>query len=190
MCQRWRCSTSRSPSCRSGSRATSTRRVERPGDPRLRHDRGQRQPPRRSCAARLDHALALYRTTIARRGSSSPAASDPATSTPRPACRRRTSSRARRAGVEHHQGLGQRHVAERGLGDRGVEATDHIVTVLYGDRSLPRVPGHGDRLGPGPAAAARRRWRNSPTVKHSLWRYYLSETVAVGVGRVVGYRTL
>ncbi|HEY7932120.1 MAG TPA: YdcF family protein [Acidimicrobiales bacterium] len=31
---------------------------------------------------------------------------------------------------------------------------------------------------------------NSPTVKHSLWRYYLKETLAVGVGRIVGYGRL
>ena len=28
---------------------------------------------------------------------------------------------------------------------------------------------------------------NSPTIKFSLWKYYLKETVAVGVGRVIGY---
>ncbi len=32
--------------------------------------------------------------------------------------------------------------------------------------------------------------RNSPTIKHQLWRYYLKETIAVGVGRVVGYGRL
>ena len=32
--------------------------------------------------------------------------------------------------------------------------------------------------------------RNSPTIKHSLWRYYLKETLEVGVGRVVGYGRL
>lgn len=31
---------------------------------------------------------------------------------------------------------------------------------------------------------------NSPTIHDSLWRYYLKETVAVGVGRVVGYARL
>jgi len=30
--------------------------------------------------------------------------------------------------------------------------------------------------------------RNSPTVKHSLWRYYLKETFEVGVGRIIGYK--
>jgi uncharacterized SAM-binding protein YcdF (DUF218 family) len=32
--------------------------------------------------------------------------------------------------------------------------------------------------------------RNSPTIKHQLWRYYLKETLAVGVGRIVGYGRL
>ncbi len=32
--------------------------------------------------------------------------------------------------------------------------------------------------------------RNSPTVQHSLWKYYAKETVEVGVGRIIGYATL
>jgi uncharacterized SAM-binding protein YcdF (DUF218 family) len=32
--------------------------------------------------------------------------------------------------------------------------------------------------------------RNSPTIKHQLWRYYLKETIAVGVGRIIGYGRL
>jgi uncharacterized SAM-binding protein YcdF (DUF218 family) len=32
--------------------------------------------------------------------------------------------------------------------------------------------------------------RNSPTIKYQLWRYYLKETLAVGVGRIVGYGRL
>ena len=31
--------------------------------------------------------------------------------------------------------------------------------------------------------------RNSPTIKHSLWRYYLKETFEVGIGRVIGFKT-
>ena len=31
---------------------------------------------------------------------------------------------------------------------------------------------------------------NSPTIAYSLWKYYLKETIAVGVGRLVGYGTL
>jgi uncharacterized SAM-binding protein YcdF (DUF218 family) len=29
--------------------------------------------------------------------------------------------------------------------------------------------------------------RNSPTVKHSLWKYYAKETFEVGIGRIIGY---
>lgn len=32
--------------------------------------------------------------------------------------------------------------------------------------------------------------RNSPTIKFELWRYYLKETLEVGVGRIVGYGRL
>lgn len=32
--------------------------------------------------------------------------------------------------------------------------------------------------------------RNSPTIKYQLWRYYLKETLEVGVGRIVGYGRL
>lgn len=32
--------------------------------------------------------------------------------------------------------------------------------------------------------------RDSPTIKDQLWRYYLKETLEVGVGRVVGYARL
>ncbi len=28
---------------------------------------------------------------------------------------------------------------------------------------------------------------NSPTIKHSLWKYYAKETFEVGVGRIIGY---
>jgi len=31
---------------------------------------------------------------------------------------------------------------------------------------------------------------NSPTIKHSLWRYYLKESLEVGVGRIIGYGRL
>jgi uncharacterized SAM-binding protein YcdF (DUF218 family) len=32
--------------------------------------------------------------------------------------------------------------------------------------------------------------RNSPTIHDSLWRYYLKETLEVGVGRIIGYARL
>jgi uncharacterized SAM-binding protein YcdF (DUF218 family) len=31
---------------------------------------------------------------------------------------------------------------------------------------------------------------NSPTIKHSLWKFYLKETLSVGVGRIIGYGRL
>jgi len=32
--------------------------------------------------------------------------------------------------------------------------------------------------------------RDSPTIKHQLWRFYLKETLEVGVGRIIGYHHL
>ncbi|HTT60074.1 MAG TPA: YdcF family protein [Acidimicrobiales bacterium] len=32
--------------------------------------------------------------------------------------------------------------------------------------------------------------RNSPTIKYELWRFYLKETLEVGVGRLIGYHLL
>jgi uncharacterized SAM-binding protein YcdF (DUF218 family) len=32
--------------------------------------------------------------------------------------------------------------------------------------------------------------RDSPTIKHQLWRFYLKETLEVGAGRIVGYHRL
>ncbi|HEY5304674.1 MAG TPA: YdcF family protein [Acidimicrobiales bacterium] len=31
---------------------------------------------------------------------------------------------------------------------------------------------------------------NSPTIKHSLWKFYLKESLGVGVGRIIGYGRL
>ncbi len=65
----------------------------------------------------------------------------------------------------------------------------HLVTVLvvtdpfHEYRAMANASAQG--LVPHPAPVA-----NSPTVKHSLWKYYLKETLAVGVGRIVGYGRL
>ena len=65
----------------------------------------------------------------------------------------------------------------------------HIVTVLcvtdpfHEDRAMAIASSLGLTTYPSPV-------KNSPTIKHSLWLYYLKETVAVGVGRVVGYGRL
>ncbi len=32
--------------------------------------------------------------------------------------------------------------------------------------------------------------RDSPTIKYELWRFYLKETLDVGVGRIIGYHLL
>jgi uncharacterized SAM-binding protein YcdF (DUF218 family) len=65
----------------------------------------------------------------------------------------------------------------------------HIVTVLtvtdpfHEDRAMAIASSQGLRPYPSPVG-------NSPTVKHSLWKYYAKETFEVGVGRVIGYGRL
>ena len=65
----------------------------------------------------------------------------------------------------------------------------HIVTVLtvtdpfHEDRAMAITSTQGFTPYPSPV-------NNSPTVKHSLWRYYAKETFEVGVGRIVGYGRL
>ena len=62
-----------------------------------------------------------------------------------------------------------------------------ITTVLtvtdpfHEDRAMAISSSQGLKPYPSPV-------RNSPTVKHSLWKYYLKETFEVGVGRIIGYR--
>ena len=64
-----------------------------------------------------------------------------------------------------------------------------IVTVLcvtdpfHEDRAMAIASSLGLTTYPSPV-------KNSPTIKHSLWFYYLKETLAVGVGRLVGYGRL
>ncbi len=65
----------------------------------------------------------------------------------------------------------------------------HITTVLtvtdpfHEFRAMAVATAEGLRPYPSPVG-------NSPTVKYQLWRYYLKETLAVGVGRIVGYQRL
>ena len=65
----------------------------------------------------------------------------------------------------------------------------HLITVLsvtdpfHEYRAMANASAQG--LVPSPVPVA-----NSPTIAHSLWRYYLKETFAVGVGRLVGYGRL
>ncbi len=71
----------------------------------------------------------------------------------------------------------------------GLLRSRHLVTVLvvtdpfHEDRAMANASSQG--LDPLPAPVP-----NSPTVNFSLWRYYLRETIAVGLGRIVGYGTL
>ncbi len=63
----------------------------------------------------------------------------------------------------------------------------HITTVLtvtdpfHEDRAMAIASTQGLTPYPSPV-------RNSPTVKHSLWKYYLKETFEVGVGRIIGFQ--
>jgi uncharacterized SAM-binding protein YcdF (DUF218 family) len=65
----------------------------------------------------------------------------------------------------------------------------HITTVItvtdpfHEDRAMAISSSQGLTPYPSPV-------RNSPTVKHSLWKYYAKETFEVGVGRIIGYSRL
>ena len=65
----------------------------------------------------------------------------------------------------------------------------HIVSVLtvtdpfHEDRAMAISSSLGLTPYPSPV-------KNSPTIKHSLWLYYLKETLAVGTGRIIGYGRL
>ena len=61
-----------------------------------------------------------------------------------------------------------------------------VITVtdpFHEDRAMANASSQG--LSPIPSPV-----ENSPTIKHSLWRYYFKETLAVGVGRIIGYGQL
>ncbi len=62
----------------------------------------------------------------------------------------------------------------------------NVITVtdpFHEDRAMANASAQG--LFPVPSPV-----ENSPTIKYSLWRYYLKETLAVGVGRLIGYGRL
>lgn len=62
----------------------------------------------------------------------------------------------------------------------------HLITVtdpFHEDRAMANSSSQGFFPIPSPV-------ENSPTVKYSLWKYYLKETLAVGVGRIIGYGRL
>lgn len=66
---------------------------------------------------------------------------------------------------------------------------DHVTSVLtvtdpfHEYRAMAIASAQGFSPQPAPVT-------NSPTTGPSLWKYYLKETLAVGVGRIVGYGTL
>ena len=71
----------------------------------------------------------------------------------------------------------------------GAMRVHHLTSVLvvtdpfHEDRAMAIASSEGLITYPTPVPS-------SPTLKGSLWLYYLKETLAVGVGRVVGYSTL
>jgi len=90
--------------------------------------------------------------------------------------------------------------ASKLLEGSGTDTWENVKTVLpklkaHGIKTVLTVtdPFHEDRamaisssqgLTPYPSPV-----RNSPTVKHSLWKYYLKETFEVGIGRIIGFET-
>ena len=72
---------------------------------------------------------------------------------------------------------------------RGQMRKFHLVSVLtvtdpfHEDRAMAIASSQGLTTYPSPVG-------NSPTVKHSLWKYYAKETLEVGVGRIIGYGRL
>jgi uncharacterized SAM-binding protein YcdF (DUF218 family) len=59
-----------------------------------------------------------------------------------------------------------------------------VITVtdpFHEDRAMAIASSQGLTPYPSPVL-------NSPTVKHSLWKYYLKETFEVGIGRIIGYQ--
>jgi uncharacterized SAM-binding protein YcdF (DUF218 family) len=56
-----------------------------------------------------------------------------------------------------------------------------VTDPFHEDRAMAIASSQGLTPYPSPV-------RNSPTVKHSLWKYYLKETFEVGVGRIIGFQ--
>jgi uncharacterized SAM-binding protein YcdF (DUF218 family) len=67
------------------------------------------------------------------------------------------------------------------LKSHGITTVLTVTDPFHEDRAMAISSSQG--LVPYPSPV-----RNSPTVKHSLWRYYLKETFEVGVGRIIGFR--
>ena len=56
-----------------------------------------------------------------------------------------------------------------------------VTDPFHEDRAMAIASSQGLTPYPSPV-------RNSPTVKHSLWKYYLKETFEVGVGRIISFQ--
>ncbi len=98
--------------------------------------------------------------------------------------------------LENH-GVATTHVLQGGGNDtwQNVQTVikklkqHHITTVItvtdpfHEFRAMAVASSQGLKPYPSPVP-------NSPTIKHQLWRYYLKETLEVGVGRVVGFGRL
>ena len=71
----------------------------------------------------------------------------------------------------------------------GQMKSHHLTSVLcvtdpfHEDRAMAIASGQGLTTYPSPVP-------NSPTVKVGLWKYYLKETLEVGVGRIIGFHLL
>jgi uncharacterized SAM-binding protein YcdF (DUF218 family) len=66
------------------------------------------------------------------------------------------------------------------LTSHGIKTVLTVTDPFHEDRAMAIASSQG--LVPYPSPV-----RNSPTVKHSLWKYYAKETVEVGIGRIIGY---
>jgi uncharacterized SAM-binding protein YcdF (DUF218 family) len=68
------------------------------------------------------------------------------------------------------------------LTSHGIKTVLTVTDPFHEDRAMAISSSQG--LVPYPSPV-----RNSPTVKHSLWKFYAKETFEVGVGRIIGYGT-
>lgn len=63
----------------------------------------------------------------------------------------------------------------------GITTVLTVTDPFHEDRAMAIASSQGLHPYPSPV-------RNSPTVKHSLWKYYVKETFEVGIGRIIGFQ--
>jgi uncharacterized SAM-binding protein YcdF (DUF218 family) len=68
------------------------------------------------------------------------------------------------------------------LTSHGIKTVLTVTDPFHEDRAMAISSSQG--LVPSPSPV-----RNSPTEKHSLWKFYAKETIEVGIGRIIGYGT-